>query len=994
MLLKRLFGRRLDNPAPVDPQDQIASALESPEVSVRRDACRKLSDLHQLRSLADGDGDAGVRELAEARYRRLLCGLDSAAPALEARLSALERASDQALFAHAAMQASDAPLRLAAIARLDDPEVLASCATADEVAANRLAAAERVHHRAALERIVKTIGKRDKRVYRLARDRVKQLAEQEERPRRARELGEALCERLGRLGRFDNWLQDRAVLEHLEQQWREIEPDTDDSLRDRFASLRQQFIDGYEVYRQAHAAQLAEQEARARAAEQRKVLITQMQQLGERAPDLDLEAFDQEASRLSSAWQQIGPADARDDAEFELEQAYQAAEQQLIAERRRLEVGREQEQAATRLLADLRELADHGGTPDRRRLEALRKRRETLPESAQQARPEPASSADGSGSHPAPDARLSEIDQLLASLTRRLERQQKQLERKLSALPERLDELEAHLQAGELKKADPLYQSISATLEQAHSAHAGREMVAAANKRLKAIAPQLRELRHWRRWSTDEHRAMLCAEIEALAADEQHADEPSINRLQELKDQWQMLDRQGAPADEALWQRFRAAADQIRERCKPFLDAQAALRSENRKQREALATKLEDFLDKVDWERVDWKKLHRAAREMRQAWSSLLAAPGADSRGTRDRAIEGRFRRALRRLERSLAEERERNQAEKHDLIDEMRALADEPDLRRAVDAAKQLQQRWHTTVPARHRDENALWQQFRAASDAVFARRSAEYEARGATLRANQESRETICRDLLALAESGDDASSAELERRISALKTRWQDTETLPVPRQAQASLNQRWREALAAARARLAMQREGERWAGLERLARCADYCDASAHELIADTESANAGTCDALQRGWDALPAIEDPELAAAIGDRFATILAACAEPEQRRSLAARLEEGMKQREMLCLDLEIMAQVESPAPLQEARMQRQVERLRDRMTDGEADTGDDVTPLLKDWYLACPAARSSALDARFERVKAALRRETRRSQSGAEAGPALV
>ena len=739
MLLKRLFGRRAEIEAPDEPQPSLEHALESPEANVRRQACRQLTDLRLLRGLAVRDSDAGVRELAEARYRRLLCGLDAQAPSLEARLAelecVLERARDPALLdqstAHApdhassrspdhllnqacdqsperttdtafdsglltqvALQASDAPLRLMAIGQVVDGEILTQCAINDAVAANRLAAAERVQHKAALEQIVKASGKRDKRVYRLARERLKQLFEQEERPRRAHALGETLCERLERLGRFDNWLQDRSVLEHLEQQWQPIAADVDQALHQRFQTLRQRFLDGYEAYRQAHAARIAEQEAAAAATRARETLIEQLQDLARRAPELDLSTLAAEQQQLQQAWQRTGAPEPTT-AEAELEQAYRQVQQALEAQQQQLRQRARTAQAAEQLLADLRRQNERGGTPDQRTLEALRQRRRTLPDSepdtseataaanappaaapppsaeqaslqaapqtispeaalppsaaqqasSQQAAASPEATSPQAASSPA--ARLREIDHHLERLEQRLQRHRKQLTRKLEALPERLTELEAHLDAGELKKADPLYQSISATLEQARAAGIGRETISAIDERLKRIAPQLRELRHWRRWSTDEHRAQLCAEAEALAADSEHADEPSINRLQELKAHWQQLDHQGAPADDALWARFRQAGEQIRARCRPYLEAQAALRSENRKQREALAKRLEDFLDKVDWERVDWKKLHRAEREMRQAWNALIEAPeikapeikGARRREARERAV-------------------------------------------------------------------------------------------------------------------------------------------------------------------------------------------------------------------------------------------------------------------------------------------------------------------------------------------------------------------
>ena len=989
MLLKRLFGRRTESTQTDAREIAAEGALQSPDVAVRRQACRQLTDLRRLRERAEQDGDAGVRELAEARYRRLLCGLDAQAPSLEARLAELEHPLAVGILGQAALHGNEPQLRLSAIARVKDAEVLASCAINDLVAANRFAAAERIQHRAALERIVKTAGKRDKRVYRLVRERLKQLLAQEERPRRARELGEALCERLDRLGRFDNWVQDRAVLEHLEQQWRMFEGDADATLRQRYQRLRQRFLDDYQAYREANAAQIAAHEAQAAAAREREALLEQLRSLAKGATTLDLPAFDQEWRRLRQAWEATGePAPNQAAA---LEQALQQVDQALQAGRRQRQQRAQTERAAEQLLTELRQLDERGNPPERRQLDALRKRHRAIAEAAAAAPilPTPCPQLDApqdltpaSGTDASPQTPpLAAIEQLIERLGQQAQRHEKQLRRKLESLPERLDELEQHLNRGELKKADPLYQSLSATLEHARTAAIGPEILRSIDQRLKQIAPQLRELRHWRRWSSDEHRAQLCAEVEALAADHQHPDEPSINRLQELKAQWQALDHQGAPADDALWERFRRAADQIRERCRPYLEAQSALRSENRKQREALAKRLEDFLEKVDWERVDWKKLNRAEREMRQAWRTLVEAPGGASQGAKERAIEGRFRRALRRLDRVLGEERERNQAEKQQLLEQMRALADEPDLRQAIDAAKRLQQQWQTTVPARHRDENLLWQQFRQASDRVFARRAAEQEARGASLREHLQTREGICRELVDLAETPAAPGPEAFEARVRALKTRWQDTEALPLPRQAQATLNRQWREALAAAQARLSALREAERWAGLERLARRADYCDKAARALISEPAETRLDH-DSLKQGWDALDAIEDPELADRLEQGFTAVLAGYTDPATQTSAQSRLatlmERNLAQRESLCLSLEIITQVQSPAPLKAKRMQRQVERLRDRMGEGAAETDADISTLFRDWYLASPAAASEALDARLEQIKAALRR----------------
>ena len=940
MFFKRLLSKKADAGDPAEQQQLIAAALASPDARVRRDACRQLSDLAALRRLAAEDDDAAVRDLAGARYRRLLCGLDAQSPPLELRLGELGSADDQSLIGDVAGQAEEPELRLAAIARLSRPEALAACAIDDPLAANRLAAAERVQDKAALEHIAKGIGKRDKRVYRLARERLRAIAEAEERPRLAREQGEALCTKLERLGRFDNWVQDRAVLDHLDQQWEALSTDAGEPLCERYQALRRRFLDAYDAYAREHAAQLAAEQARAESVRTREALIAELEQL---AALEDLAALDQGLDDNTRAWDSAPepePAAAR-----RLAQARDAALQQLRSHREHLRERRRHKQTSERLLGEARQLLEQGGVPERKTLRALQGRFEVLPDDAPQ---------------------HAEITALLEQLHRRFDKHCKQLARRLAALPERLAELDAHFDQGELKKAEPLYQSIGATLEHARAAGLPKTDIAPVDAHLKQIAPRLHELRQWRRWSADEHRAGLCEAIETLAADEERPLDQAAARLHELQREWRELDRNGAPPSNALWQRFHEAGERVHERCRPFLDQQAALRAENRRQREALCKRLEEFMEQVDWERIDWKKLARAEREMRQAWAAL-----GPVEGRHHKPLEGRFRRDLRRLDKALSEERERNQAHKRSLIEQMQALADEPDLRRAIDAAKALQQQWHTTVAGRQRDENALWKSFRGASDAVFARRQAEHEAKTAELRDNQAAREAICQELTVLTTAAD-MEPVRFEQALRALKTRWQDTEALPLPRSAAAGLARQWRAALAEAGARLEALREAARWAATERLAARAAWLDETARGLAAGVDA----QAEDLKTDWSALPDLDDADAAAALEERFGEVLTALDDAAERAALVDRLDQNRERRRELCLHLEIVAGVPSPAALKEQRMALQVERLRGRMGEGEADPLADAGPLLRDWYLSTPAAADVDLDGRFTRVKEGL------------------
>jgi len=933
MFIKRLFRKPTDTAAE-DQQILAAKALDAPESAVRREACRRLADLTILGQVAADDADATVRDLAAARFRRLLCGQDAQSPPLSERLPIIANCSDPGLLATVARVADEPELRRAAIDRLSDQSVLADCAYEDPLAANRVAAAERIIDKTLLEQLAKRIGKRDKNVYRCARQRLKTINEQEERPRWVRAQSASICERLERLGRFENWVQDRAVLSHLEQQWAEIEAEVEADARARYTKLRDAFMGGYDAYARENAALVAEHEAREAALATKEGLI---ERLGEIARLNELDEVTAGLARAEVVWAEAGDAGALQQAQ--LERDYRQVLTRAREHQARLQAEAGRAKAAAQLRADA-EAALQRTEPDRKTLKRLEVRLERL--------------GDGHAG----------CTEQVERLRHRVEKHRVQVARKLAGLPDRLRELDAHFERGELRKAEPIYQSIVATLDHARAAELPAKDIRPIEDHLKAIAPQLTELKRWRRWSADQHRDELCAVAEALIEDDRPLD-ALTNRLHELQAAWRRLDRGGPPAKDALWRRFQAATAQVRERCKPYLEQQAAVRDANRRAREAICQRLEDFLDQVDWERIDWKLAARAERETRQSWAAIGPLEGQEHR-----PLEGRFRKALRRLDKVLADERERNQAYKKGLIEQMKALADEPDLERAIESAKALQRQWHTTVPARQRDENALWKAFRAAADAVFARRAAQHQARHAEMADNQATREAICAELAELAATATNPET--LSQTLHQLETRWRNTEALPVHRDAVAGLNRRWREAHAAALKRFDELNEAQRWEAIARIEARADLCDRVARSLVAGTDAPDA---ERLRQDWAHLPRPDD----AAIAERLDGIFAALLDTDgdmTREQLRKRMADNLARREGLCLHLEIVAGVDSPPELQSRRLELQVERLNEHMGEGEDDPLGDSARLLLDYYLATPAIGSEALAVRFARVRRAL------------------
>lgn len=892
---------------PLPDQRQLAEQARHPDPAQRRAALEQLLDLDLIRHCRDDDADEGVRAQAAARYRELLLGPatpDQVPPA--ARLAELEHLTDPDTLSALATQCPVPEVRRAAIERVRDPATLVQIALHDGLAANRHLAMEQLEDRAALEEIARQIGKRDKTVYRLAREKLRAIAERELRPQRIREHCQELCEKVERLGRLNNWVQDRALLDHLDRQWADLDAEAEHDWRERYQAARTRFLNAYAEHLAKEAARTAE--------------APDPQPAAEPAPAVTPDPQPERAAEDSEPQAPVpAPADS---------------------ERQRARLARLCEQLDT-LRKESRPLQRHS-------LESQLQRGRALAEALVEG-PE-----------------VERFAFLAERLEARLRHQIKHAEQRLGQFAARLAELEAHLEAGELRKADPLYQSLQAGLELVQASALPAAASAGLSERLRQLTPRLRELHQWRRWSADQHREQLCAEAEALRDSDQPL-EPLCERLHRLRKDWKLIDSSGARANQALWERFHQATEALQTRCRPLIEAQAAEREANRKAREALCDQIERFVAEIDWERVDWKRLLHAERDMRRAWknSGMIEA-------RHHRVLSRRFNQSMRTLEKRLDAERRHNQALRRELIARVEALIEEPDLERAIEETKTLQRQWHTTVPLSQRDENQLWQQFRAACDAVFARRAARHQAQTEELRQNLAQRRAILEEAREQIAQATDLRA--LDQGWREIEQRWRETLDLAVPRAAQSKLHKGWQDCHQALTERRRALQAAEQEATLRLLEDQARLCERIEHAVL-ETHPERLER-EALVAEWQRLATQQDASLQAEIEQRFQRALQALDDREAAERLRQAQASNARERAQLCLQLEILAGLDSPPEFTQQRLEYQVSRLAERMGEGEADPLSDAAALLQRWHLSGPAPADSALSERYARIREAL------------------
>ena len=286
----------------------------------------------------------------------------------------------------------------------------------------------------------------------------------------------------------------------------------------------------------------------------------------------------------------------------------------------------------------------------------------------------------------------------------------------------------------------------------------------------------------------------------------------------------------------------------------------------------------------------------------------------------------------------------------------------------------RKLQTQWQGTakaMPLNRRDENALWAEFKAATDAIFTARDAARNAAEAEFAEKLKAHETVIESVNALRAAN---NAADIKRVLREADTAWRAAPD--IPKQHVAKLESRYRAARDAANRRiteLASQAEQARYdALLAKIALCEE------REKVFDASDASA-TLDMAQAAdledrWNAVAHFPEG-WKAKLDARFAGLAAPAAPVNDKKAAAKSLPE-------LLLDLEVACGIDSPAEFTAVRQQLKLRALKTAMEGRQAvvTTAADIERWLVD---AAAQARPDAVSReRLQKIIAAVRRRPQR------------
>jgi DNA repair protein SbcC/Rad50 len=486
-------------------------------------------------------------------------------------------------------------------------------------------------------------------------------------------------------------------------------------------------------------------------------------------------------------------------------------------------------------------------------------------------------------------------------------------------------------------------------------------------QRLSRLTQQLKALEGWESFGQHQARIQLCERAETAAT--LTLDAPHLAaEVRKLRKEWSALDQLQGTVPKPLSERFdRACAKAYAPAARHFAE-QAALQKQLRKQREAFIAAAAAQAPTLLVEPRDWRAIERWLRETDGRWRDG-ALGSMDPKSWR--ILDARFKDALAPLRDALSTARAHAKVRRLALIEEAVALAAQALERDAPAKVKDIQAQWQAQakqLALTQRDERVLWEQFRAACDAIFQAREAKSQQEGSLMREARAALENICVQLEQLA-SATDKQEQDLRRGLRDLEEQW--TRRARTSGSASRGLESRFKNAkmtMEAALSARARSRETDVWRTLAAKERLCEELD---RRLCSGEGTADVGVAHVQ---WTALTALPAAWEKAMLGRRDAA-LRAIVDKAVAAAHVIRIDRGGESRGEILLELELLLGLESPPEVQTQRRALQLKRLRDRFQGAAPSGADNAGERLLAWC-AQPGIADDSDRRRCERVFSAI------------------
>ncbi|WP_102796947.1 DUF349 domain-containing protein [Bowmanella denitrificans] len=235
------------------------------------------------------------------------------------------------------------------------------------------------------------------------------------------------------------------------------------------------------------------------------------------------------------------------------------------------------------------------------------------------------------------------------------------------------------------------------------------------------VREHIENLKEWQAYIAQPRKPALLEEIQALA-DKPLDAKAQADKVKQLRSQWNTLGKLDTEEDLQLNQAFDLACElafaPVRE--------QYALEQQRREANLLAKQGLLEQLRQLQAQTMDMDQLAKSLQSLQQQWRDV---GDVDYRQLQN--LNQQYRELCAPVKAKLQSWYQDNEAQKQRLIDKVQELLALDDINEATHQAKQLQESWKQVGRVRAKQERLLWDAFRSANDALFAKRNQEFDNR-----------------------------------------------------------------------------------------------------------------------------------------------------------------------------------------------------------------------------------------------------------------------
>ncbi|GLX80330.1 hypothetical protein tinsulaeT_36700 [Thalassotalea insulae] len=231
---------------------------------------------------------------------------------------------------------------------------------------------------------------------------------------------------------------------------------------------------------------------------------------------------------------------------------------------------------------------------------------------------------------------------------------------------------------------------------------------------------KINELSDWEHYIATPRKQELLEQIKQLAL--QPVDNPleQAALVKKYRQQWNLLGHAEDDKEQALNNDFNQLSEQAFAPCRLYYAEQEKLRTQHLALRQEILEQVKTFNQQLSNQEVDWKELDAKLNQFKQKWRNA-----GEVERSKYKVLNDEFNTLLKPAKTTLFQHQQDNIARKQALINQAQEHLASEEIENAAKQLKQLQIKWREIGYCGPKQENRLWQEFRAINDQVFERRA-----------------------------------------------------------------------------------------------------------------------------------------------------------------------------------------------------------------------------------------------------------------------------